>query len=248
MLTRALIVLLLILNLGVAAWWLLKPAAVASDVPLQPSGIPQLQLVPDSPPSPAQAATVASPAAPASNVAEPAQSAPVEPAPQPAAATQTTAEPARAVCVNLGPYPQQAQAEQARQRLSAASQQASVREVPGSGARRYRVLLPARADKATAQALVEKIGQAGFKDYLLIGAGSEANSIALGVYGSRDSALKRQSALQAAGFDAQIVASGEKNPSEWWLDLRTDAAANVEQLKTTAAAASALQQACTVLG
>lgn len=254
MLTRALIVLLLILNLGVAAWWLLKPSTETRDMPMQPTGIPLLQLV--QAPSPARQPDPA--AAPPARTVETgsereavADATPKLPSPRPE--SDPKPEPAklpttRAICVNLGPYDQQALAEQGRQRLDAINQRASVRQVPGSGARNYRVLLPAQADKQTAQAIVERIGQAGFKDYLLIGAGNEANSIALGVYGSRDSALKRQSALQAAGFDAQIVATGEKNPPQWWLNVRTDASANVEQLKTTALAATALQQACAVLG
>jgi|SRR5690606_13377613 len=47
MLIRAAIVLLLVLNLGVAAWWLLHDAPPAPVVP-QPTGVPRLQLLDES--------------------------------------------------------------------------------------------------------------------------------------------------------------------------------------------------------
>lgn len=45
MLPRALLVLLVVLNLGVAAWWLARPAAGAFPPPATPEGVPRLQLV-----------------------------------------------------------------------------------------------------------------------------------------------------------------------------------------------------------
>src|SRR5690606_4415070 len=50
MLIRAAIVLLLVLNLGVAAWWVLHDAPPAPAVP-QPSGVPRLQLLDESTPA-----------------------------------------------------------------------------------------------------------------------------------------------------------------------------------------------------
>src|SRR5690606_30939100 len=47
MLIRAAIVLLLVLNLGVAVWWVLHDAPPAPTVP-QPSGVPRLQLLDES--------------------------------------------------------------------------------------------------------------------------------------------------------------------------------------------------------
>lgn len=45
MLPRALLVLLVVLNLGVAAWWLARPAATQPPLPAVPEGVPRLQLV-----------------------------------------------------------------------------------------------------------------------------------------------------------------------------------------------------------
>ena len=68
MLIRAAIVLLLVLNLGVAAWWVLHDAPPAPAVP-QPSGVPRLQLLDESTPAgddaPGNQARTASSAVPA---------------------------------------------------------------------------------------------------------------------------------------------------------------------------------------
>lgn len=45
MLPRALLVLLVVLNLGVAAWWLARPAATEPPPPATPEGAPRLELV-----------------------------------------------------------------------------------------------------------------------------------------------------------------------------------------------------------
>jgi hypothetical protein len=45
MFSRALLVLLLVLNVGVAAWWLARPAAIQPPLPAVPEGVPRLQLV-----------------------------------------------------------------------------------------------------------------------------------------------------------------------------------------------------------
>jgi hypothetical protein len=51
MLQRALLVLLVVLNLGVAAWWLARPEPGDARVPDAPSGIPGLQLLSEVPPA-----------------------------------------------------------------------------------------------------------------------------------------------------------------------------------------------------
>lgn len=61
MFSRALLVLLVVLNLGVAAWWLARPAATQPPLPATPEGVPRLQLVGE----PGQEAPVPATVAPA---------------------------------------------------------------------------------------------------------------------------------------------------------------------------------------
>ncbi|UNK48807.1 SPOR domain-containing protein [Lysobacter sp. S4-A87] len=223
MLIRALVVLLIVLNLGVAAWWTLRappptPAAIE-----QPLGVARLQLA-----SEARTTAKAAPAA-----AVPAETAPVTaPAPPPAAAVPPTAAtpPAQEVvaakaaaampaqCYSFGPFADAAAAKNAHEVLMAVATKVVPRETRSGTTRGWRVLLPAAASLADAQATAQRIAAAGFGDYFIVREGSEANSIALGRYRSEDSANRRAQSLVAAGFPARAEPLGEGRAS-YWLDL-----------------------------
>lgn len=195
MLIRALIVLLFVLNLGVAAWWITRPAPEPPLPPELPAGVARLQLV-GGPQSPAAPATRA--------------------APSPAAAPTAPAEPQ--ACFSLGPFADAAAADAALETLRPQLLRHKLREVPGVSASGYRIVLPAAPTREEAQATAQRIGAAGFSDFLIINNGEEVNSIALGRYRSRESAERRLSALQAAGFPVQMLPAGRAPPSKWWLD------------------------------
>jgi len=128
MLTRALIVVLVILNLGVALWWLLR-GEPASEPPASPAGVAQLEVLPatqapttmvaspdatpalqDVTPVSAPATAVADTSAPRPAASLPAP-APVAAAPAaPAVPAPVTATPAPAQCVSLGPFADRAAA------------------------------------------------------------------------------------------------------------------------------------------
>lgn len=234
MLIRALIVVLAILNLGVAAWWMSRPDANEATVPLQPAGVPRLQL-------PDEAASVsASPVAPstmASSVPTTRTTQVAPPNDAPALPVAPKAEiPAAAAnrCYALGPFADAAAANAAA--ANAAALATRVREEPGT-ANAYSVVLPPAADRAAAQAIAQRIGAAGFDDYLVINTGEQANGIALGRYRSRESAQRRQTALQAAGFAAQLQPVGQVGAAKWWADVSVAADARVASARSIDCAA-----------
>ena len=246
MLTRALIVVLVILNLGVALWWLLRGEPVSAP-PASPVGVAQLEVLPATqapaaaatplnaapalqdvtpaaaPAAPPQATTdVADAPAPTAVASAPAPApAPVAAAPAPAAApaaVTATPTPTPAHCVSLGPFADRAAAQAAQSRAGGALRGARLREVAEAGATRYRVLLPPAASREEAQATVKRIVAAGVSDYYIIAQGEETNAIALGQYRNREGADRRLAALSAAGFKATMVASGGDGSAQWWLD------------------------------
>ena len=198
MFARALIVVLIALNLGVAAWWWLRPAPVPPVAPVSDQGGVALRLLP-------------------------AQATPVETVPV-ADATTTAADTGVAetaaanaqTCLRIGPFNGRAAAEAARTQLDVVLRDPQLREEPGQ-ASRHRVLLPPVADRAQAQAIAARITEAGFDDLFVLSQGTEANGIALGTYGSRDTAERRAAALRAAGFPVQVHAQGTPGASRWWL-------------------------------
>jgi septal ring-binding cell division protein DamX len=265
MLTRALIVVLAILNLGVALWWMLRGEPAPAPPP-PTTGVAQLQLLPATASAPPGASIASTPAAALDDVtpapvpppaAAPAQvptqtptaespaatavaPAPVAapPAPAPAVAQAPAPVPAApAQCVSLGPFTDRAAAQAAQAKAGGTLRGARLREVADAGATRYRVVLPAAASREDAQATVKRIVAAGLSDYYIIANGEETNAIALGQYRNREGAERRMAALSAAGFNARLIASGGDGSAQWWLDatLAPPADASVARQRSGAA-------------
>lgn len=217
MLIRALIVLLLVLNLGIAIWWWGRaPADVQPPSTEMPVGVAVLEIVKD---------------LSASNA----------PAPRTAALSTPGA------CVRLGPFTDRAAAEQASASLGSGALHVKASAMPAAGASSYRVLLPPAPSREAAQAMAQRIAAAGFSDLLVLNDGADANGVALGQYRSRESALRRQSELTAAGFPAEVRAVGRGATTQWWLDIAAAPAVNIADLQRQSGAAQSHPQDCAAL-
>jgi hypothetical protein len=198
MLTRASIVLLVVLNLGVASWWALRPAPAAPGA-TSVSNAPALRLLGEVPVR-ARVEPIASIAAPATQATVPGPT-------------------AVAHCVTFGPFNDAAALAHATDWLQPQVRKLQVREA-SAGSRGWRVWLPPLADRDTAQATATRIAAAGFSDYYIVPTGDEANSIALGRYGNAQAAQQHAAALQAAGFEARAEALGA---TVHWIDVEAAA-------------------------
>lgn len=208
MLIRALIVLLLALNLGVAGWWLLRvPPATPAPEPLPP-GVARLQLVGET----GSSNTVAvAPAAPS-----------------------TPAEPTR--CVSLGPFANAEAATSARRQLQPLTMRLVARQVYANPPRGWRVFVPPFPSREAVEAAATRAAEAGFSDYFVVREGDEANSLALGRYGNEATARARVATLAAAGLAARAEPIGS-GPSTTWLDVAADAAFDPVQAQALTGAA-----------
>lgn len=231
MLIRALIVLLVVLNLGVAAWWILRPDPTVP-VAVQPSPhSPRLQLASE---------RVATAPAPVGTVAlgQPATTATATLPSTPVSAA------AGSQCFTLGPFVDDAAVSAARTSLQSRVSRLQVRRAsaPRHG---WRVWLPPLADRDAAVAMAARIDAAGFKDYYIVPTGSEANSIALGRFGNEEAASRQQTALAAAGFPAQ---AGPLGTVTQWIDVMGNAGLDTAFLRSTTGAAQARPLDCAKLG
>lgn len=140
MLLRALLVFLVVINFGVAAWWALRAPAPPSPPVELPAGVPTLQLLSEAPrrPVPRPAAKVAA---------------------MPVTPTQ---------CFSFGPYANPAVLRRAVEHVRASGAIARVREQLNGKPSGWRVFLPAQATPEATRALSERIGAAGIEDYLLL--------------------------------------------------------------------------------
>ena len=215
MFARALIVLLLVLNVGVAAWWALRPAPPPVAI-TQPEGIAQLQLLSHAslPAQPPAANSEDEAATPPADVPEPAAT---QAPPAPAPATEAIAAAPR--CFSFGPFATAESATAARTRLQPRVQRSAVRTRIASPARGWWVYLPPLPSDEAIKAMVKRITDAGFSDYLVMHDGDAANAISLGRYGNEATARRRVETLRAAGFTAtraEPVGGGEDAS---WLDV-----------------------------
>lgn len=224
MLLRALVVLLVILNFGVATWWALRGAPGDAQA-LSPPGPWTLQLAHEAPPS----------AAPAAAADEAAASAP--------AVERETLRPASpAQCVAVGPFADAAERDAAQALIADRVVRTAPREV-GETPRGWRVWMPPLADRAAADAMVARLLEAGFNDYYVIGDGTEANGIALGRFGGETGAQARAQALRAAGFTAEAAPLGSVLVRHW-LDAMLAEGGSGDALRAAAGAARVESRDC----
>jgi hypothetical protein len=184
MLIRALIVLLVILNVGVAAWWIFAPEPASPDPASMPLASPRLQLASERTPS--RSVDHAAPIS-ANRVPN------AIPAVESAAAIGDVAG---ARCMTVGPFADASSLAAARTALQPRVSRLLVRQAT-SGHKGWRVWLPPLPDHASALAMAARIDAAGFKDYYVLPTGDEANGIALGRFGSEDAA-------KGHGYDCHI--------------------------------------------
>lgn len=219
MLIRAMIVLLAIFNLGVAVWWIARPDSLPPPSTALPEDVPMLQLVVDGP----DAASVLSDQ-------KDVEEAVTDDATDETPPGETMASASPGQCFSLGPVVDRAGADNLQVLLGARASVTRIRESRTASTGGYRVWIPPSSSRDEAQALEQRISAAGFDDYLLVTNGEDANSIALGMFRSRDSAERRQAALRTAGFEAEMRPSDEV-PARLWLDVRAAEGFDVGQAR-----------------
>lgn len=227
MLSRALIVLLLVLNLGLAAWWISRPGAAPVPLPEPPAGVPRLQLLGEAP-------------GPTSRPSAAATQSPIQtsmPSSQSTAAMR---------CFAFGPFDDDAGATRATATLASRVLRSRVRSAADISARGWDVLLPPFPNRAAAQAAADRLAAAGVADLYILAEGDDANAIALGRYRSEGAAQRRQAELQAAGFAATIRAL-EPRASARWVDVAATPSFDAAAARATLGAARVLPADCATL-
>lgn len=236
MFVRALIVLLVALNLGVAAWWILQSEPASPAPAAQPPGIARLQLLRETQSPPASLPPMAPAGVAAATTA-------MGEMPEMAPATL----PATPQCFTLGPFANDATLRAASLGLQPQVLRLRVRSATTTPARGYNVVLPPLASRELAQATAARLVAAGFSDLLVINDGPDTNGIALGRYGSQESATRHQAALQAAGFAVQLRPIGG-GAVEQWLDLQAREGFDIAAARLRSGAARQQAIGCASLG
>lgn len=189
---RIAFVTLLVCNLLLAAWLLSVSPAGPPPPPPVPEDLPRLELLAERD--------------------------------RPQQAEQTPATPAQEasggerLCYRVGPLQTEADARALTGRLAGRiASQALEREQVEARIGHW-VFLPAFPDRSTAMDAARRLHEAGMRDYYVITAGDQENTISLGLYRDPGNAAGRVRTLRERGFDAQSRVRTENVP-RYYLEL-----------------------------
>lgn len=190
MLPRLIFLLLLAANIGVGAWLFVAPRPQAEGPPPAEPGVAPIVLLSEreEPPSAELAA-----------------------APEPADAG------AGERCVSIGPFPTQSDLRRAMNVLTPSVLRIQFREARVRQSRGWSVFLPAPASREEALGVARQLNGRGVRDFYVVTAGAQQNTISLGLFRDRNNAERRRNEIAALGFAPAITERAEDLPV-YWLD------------------------------
>lgn len=199
MLVRVLVLLLVVLNLGAVAWIVSTYGDPPPALPEVENGVAPLVLLSER----------------GSN--------------RRAAAESSTQSRVRAddSCLSLGPFSNSADVRTAMAALTPSTRRIQFRDDQLARSRGWWVYLPSYPTQEAALDAARDLAERGIKDYYVISAGDQQNSISLGLFRERSGAEQRQVELQAQGLSAQIGERTDVLPA-YWIDFAQSATAPVE--------------------
>ncbi|HPA00759.1 MAG TPA: SPOR domain-containing protein [Chiayiivirga sp.] len=202
MLTRALIALLLTMNMVLALWLALRPAPADGGAasPASSRGIPTLRLLSEE---------------------EDLAAARVESAAEPDGPPEPTPDPDRLLCLEIGPFLTQSDLRRAMNAMTPLAERLQFRETRALANRGYWVYLPAQGSRDAALATARTLSSKGLRDYYVVTAGERENTISLGLFREEGNARQRHEQVRALGFDAQLQPRSDEIPN-YWIDLMGD--------------------------
>ena len=130
-----------------------------------------------------------------------------------------------AVCTLVGPFPELLAAEYFVERLSALSVLSSIQNLTVSGDPGYWLHLQPLVSRKEALSLLRGLQQKNVDSYI-IPSGDLANGISLGMFSDRSRASAMQSSIKQLGYDPKILEVG-RDQTEIWLYLPQGEAAKI---------------------
>jgi len=186
---RLLFLLLIALNIGAAAWLVFGHPPTTPVPATTDPGVPELKLLSE------RAGTL------------PAQGT------QPAQAGAAAAASDR--CQSIGPFPTQVDMRAAMQALTPHVPRIQYREEEAHQSRGFWVYLPALPSRDAALAAARTLSAKNVRDYYVVTAGDQQNTISLGLFHDRGNAERRRAEIAALGFHAQVNERIETLPVYW---------------------------------
>lgn len=188
MLARIAFLLLLAANIGVAAWLVLAPSVPRAALPAHDPGVARLVLLSEREIGGAGDA--------------------VELAASPVPAGEAATE----QCWTIGPLPTQSDLRRVVNALAQQAQRTRTRDGRTRESRGWVVYLPAPATRAEALDVARELSARGVRDYYVVTAGPQQNTVSLGLFRDRANAERRRAEIAALGFAPAITERTEELP------------------------------------
>jgi hypothetical protein len=225
---RVLLLLLLASNIGVGAWLLLgvDPATRVQLADTDP-GVPRLVLLAER---------------------DGVQDVAVFDAPTAAelsAAPEPLPDQAGRRCHTLGPFSTQAEMRRVIDVLTPVSERIQYREGRQMTSRGFWVYIPPLPTRAEALSVARQLSARGIRDYYVVTAGDQENTISLGLFRDAGNAERRRDEVAALGFEPHLRSRSEEQVV-WWVDMAEDPTAPMawRGLLSASAAESAREVPC----
>jgi hypothetical protein len=212
MIWRLLLLLLLAGNIGVGAWLLLgpDPSARMQLADVDP-GVPRLVLLAER----ERERVGVDAAAGGPHAAE------LAAAPEPLSALSASR------CHTLGPFSTQAELRRVMDVLSPLAGRIQFREGRQTASRGYWVYIPPLPTRTEALGVARELSARGIRDYYVVTAGDQENTVSLGLFRDPDNAERRRAEVAALGF-APALRERSEEQNVWWVDMAEDPTAPVD--------------------
>lgn len=136
----------------------------------------------------------------------------------PSAAASAQALEASGQCLRIGPFSTQSVMRQAFNALMPHVPRIQFDQNDVTRATGWWVYLPALPTQEQALATARRLAGQGVRDYYVVTAGDNQNTVSLGLFHSEDNARRRLAHVTDLGFDAQLTQRRETLP-EYWIDM-----------------------------
>lgn len=122
------------------------------------------------------------------------------------------------VCRTLGPFETEADARAVSGRLEDGLLNREIRRSQTEDEIGHWVYLPAMPSRERALEVARELSERGLRDYYVVTAGDQENTISLGLYEDPENAESRLASLRNMGFEAEMRPRTESVP-RYWLDV-----------------------------
>lgn len=191
MFPRVLFLLLLALNIGGACWIAFAPKSAEPPPAITDPGVPALVLL-----SERDASASNAPAVDQSGAA-------------------TSAASTSDVCQSIGPFQTQSDMRSSLNSLTPLVKRIQYRNENATQSRGFWVFLAAMKTREDALGVARRLSTQGVRDYYVVTAGEQLNTISLGLFREQANAERRKAEIAGMGFEPQLIQRTEELPVYW---------------------------------